>query len=83
MGNFVFCFFWEKYFLEHVLRTAIVRLKERMKVKSSKRFKAIEEEIRADSWPFNNVITSERHQNDNEANANARQLTRFSSEDRL
>lgn len=83
MGNFVFSFIWEKIFLEQVLRQAIVRLKRRLKVKSSKRFKAIEEEIRAESWPFNNVIASERHRKDNEPNAVGRQLTRFSSEDRL
>ncbi|KAH9404644.1 hypothetical protein TYRP_000470 [Tyrophagus putrescentiae] len=83
MGNFVFSFIWEKIFLEQVLRQAIVRLKRRLKVKSSKRFKAIEEEIKAESWPFNNVIASERHRKDNEPNAVGRQLTRFSSEDRL
>ena len=81
IGNFVICFLWEKYFLEHLLRQAIAQLKRRMKVKSEKRFKAIEEEIKADNWPFNNVVTNGRDRTANEPVVH--RLTRFSSEDRL
>lgn len=82
MVNFVFCFLWEKWFLDHVLRQLVDKIKCRFVIKSSKIFKAIEQEIKEDNWPFNNIVSNNRELASKKP-INLKGLTRFSSEDRL
>lgn len=84
LGNFVFCFLWEKYFLDHVLRRAIERLKASLKIRSAKRFKGIDEEMKADNWPFNNIISNNRDTTSKESQSQVQhRWSRCASEERL
>ena len=84
MANFAFCFLWEKCILEHYLRQAIKRIKLKFKVKSGKKFKAIEQEIKADIWPFNNIVSNNRGETlTSDILVGGNQLTRSASQGKL
>ena len=80
--NFVFCFIWEKYFLNKLLRRLIMKIKSKLKVKSSKTFNAIDQQIKEDNWPFNYSDLNDRESPSKDCIA-FKGFNRFASEDRL
>lgn len=61
--NFAICFVWQKFVLENLIRCKVMpALKQRFKLKSSKKFNQIREEIGECDWPFCEMSNGNRDQ---------------------